>query len=565
MPNSRIRRRVETVELATITTSFRTLAVDVELPRRGEASQRFMVPVAYFFKDPIAPDLEVEDGTGATIVIPTKRQNLALTAEALEKVVPLLGATALGGRDKQLLWRLTCGEPIVSLIAWDLMRRRHRFSPRLHALLEQLRWRWMLWVPIEGAPGSEHRIVIRRTEQIDTDELFPLIRIRGEKRAPAPFRRFRVRGRVKTSFRRPAPMAIAKRLLQYFGMVPLRYEHHVHEARRFASHHTCIPAPAGFVVRDVRVIVPDESREAEGEDEPIKRARNRPSLTSQGVGGQLAHLHAGLRKNPPKMDLHVIFGLVGRTTSIWTGAVLLTAVLLWYFNHEATVVGDLGSEDVQLAGTILLLGPPLAAGWAVRTRAAELVEHFANGARSLLLTAAVVSVFAALSLTPVPNPLGWDRTHSIAVYASIAYAAAVPISLGWLTTSRAVWFIYRALCTPARNLGVIGLLALSTIIAAVYSPLDRPGYGLLLVFSGLGLALVGLNPVGAARVDKRGFYPLVGFIAGCVALVAAGSWLGCYGPPGGAATVRDALVVVMASTFAVVVVDLIVRAVRLAR
>ncbi len=522
-----------------------------------------MIPVAYFFKDPIAPDLEVEDGAGAKIVAPTKPQNLALTAEALERLVPRLGAPAMSGRDTQLLWRLTCGEPIVSLIAWDLLRRRHSFSPRLHALLEQLRWRWMLWVPIEGAPGSEHRIVIRRTERIDSNQLFPLIRIPGERPAPAPFRRYRVRGRVRTPFRRPAPLAIAKRLLQYFGMVPLRYEHHVHEAHRFASHHTCIPAPAGFVVRDVRVIVPDESKEAEGEVQPIKRARNRPSLTSQGVGAQLAHLHAGLRKNPPKMDLHVIFGLVGRTTSLWTGAVLLTAVLLWYFNHEAAAVDGLDSDEVQLAGAILLLGPPLAAGWAVRTKAAELVDHFANGARSLLLVAAVVSLFAALSLTPVPNPLGWDRTHSIGVYTSIAYVAALPITLGWLTTSRAVWFIYRSLYTPARNLSVIALLALATIAVALSAPLDRPGYGLLFVLSGLGLALVGLNPVGAARVDKRGLYPFIGFLAGAIALVAAGSWLDCYGPPGGAATVRDGLLVAMAIAFAAVVVDLVIRAVRL--
>ena len=106
------------------------------------------------------------DATGRVISIPTKRENMALTERAIEELSGDSGMRLADPvRSRELIREVISYEPLparVSRLVFD--DHEPAASSRLDALLGLLEDQFLLWVPVHGAPASQHHLSISRHE-----------------------------------------------------------------------------------------------------------------------------------------------------------------------------------------------------------------------------------------------------------------------------------------------------------------------------------------------------------------------------------------------------------------
>ncbi|MDQ3725837.1 MAG: hypothetical protein M3335_08135, partial [Actinomycetota bacterium] len=261
LPESRLRRRETTFNAYVSVVGSRTIEVDFSLPLGDGEGETCYVPVAYFPKNEVAPSLEVKDATGRVLAVPTKRENMALTQNAIGELVAD-GALTLSDpeRSKKLIREVVVHEPLPARVSRILLQRHEPGAQPLFHALDLLEDHFLLWVPICGDSESQHHITICRTEPHPP---FPLF---GRKRrsviVPSETALGEVQIRVREATGRPTFdfFGALDRILNAFALRPLEVGARESEAGRFASCHLRFQAPDGFLVRHLRVGVTDGSR-----------------------------------------------------------------------------------------------------------------------------------------------------------------------------------------------------------------------------------------------------------------------------------------------------------------
>ncbi|HEX6752853.1 MAG TPA: hypothetical protein VF093_04620 [Solirubrobacterales bacterium] len=521
---------VESIELFTLSRAQKRIELDLHLPARGTAPRLWYLPIAFFEKERVAPDLEVVDAAGDTISVPTKRESMALTAEAIAEL-DRAGAIECGGEKiDELIWQVISSIPLEAYVVRAIAEGRLQAgNDLLLSLLRRLEDSYLLWVPLEGDPASAHRISISRRQPQHRNSLTHHVikEVSGQLETAVGTAHFSFE--TPTGFRYPAPFAVTERMMQWFGLVPLAHEQEVPDARRAASFHLRVYAPEGFVVRDVQLDLGDGDERMADSLTGRPSPEDHPDVSLQGKDSEVAHLHCARKENHQSLTMYTIFGIRDGLMTLWATAVVFTAVLLWGVHRAAPYPVDGGPSGVlELSGAILLLGPALASAWAIRTDTGEVLERFMIGARGVLLLSAALSVLAALNLAGI-RPAGWSYSETIELYAALGYVAAIPISVAWMVSQRATWFLYRdVLTTPARNLACIaGIAALCVVFSFHDNPGDR-ALGLVLLAVGLTFAMIGSNRAGMDSVRVR-LYPFFAFFGLVVALAIAGYYLDLYG------------------------------------
>lgn len=524
-PDKRMRRWTETIEILDLGSSQRKITIDFSLPH-SDGRKQWMLPTAYLNKWPVAPDLEVVDATGAAISVPTKRENMAITAAALDG---LAAAELISFEDETLrdLCRQVISSPnfkarVARLVAEE------RLGPDdnlLRSLLRSLEDQFLLWVPVVGEPDCDQQISIHRRQELARDELLVPTRVVEERSVDIAGGPVRVSFMNATGPRRPSVDAAVSRFLRLFGLTPFEYDHETAEASRFASFHLRITAPEGMVVRDVGLRVPPDGAE---QFDPPPLTESPPSeegFTYRGRENGLAHFHCARSENPVALSAFATLGIRGGLTSLWAAAAVFTTLLLWAI-HRLAPTDLAGNGALEATVAILLIGPAVASGWAIRADRGDLLESTLSGARFCLLASALLSVSVALSLAGF-RPFHWSNETAIEVYASLSYGVTALIVIGWTVTLSVCWLLYREVLTTAqRNYGILFLVAGLAASMCVHADLPVRFVGLTLLGTGLFMAVIAAHPGRATGAGNAG--PPAAALGAVVTLVAAGWFLGFY-------------------------------------
>lgn len=527
LPGAHLTRTVEDVEIFNLSRAQKTIEVDVCLPG-GRLEGLWYLPLAFLSKQPIAPDLEVLDRARDQISIPTKRECMALTEAAIARISDENLVDCTKPDMTGLIWEAISYEPFESYVARSIAE--DRMSPSedlLRSILRPLEDRYILWIPIAGKAASAHKISISRRQPLERDPILPSSIRRVTEVVDTAAGLAQASFEAPTGPRYPSLFEIAERTMQAFGLAPLVHGLEVPDARRASSFHVRVRAPDGFVVRDIELDVGEDERLADSLA-GLPSPEDHPDITLQGHESEVAHLHCARDKNHESLIVYTIFGIQDGLMTLWAGAVVFTAVLLWGLQRAApypVVGGELGS--LELSGAVLLVGPALASAWAIRADTGEVLERFLIGARTVLLFSATLSVLATLSLAGI-RPAGWGYSKTIELYAGLGYAAAIPISLAWIVSQRYTWFLYRhVLRTSVKSLlSVAGIAAVCVLVAFHDNPGDR-SLGVFLLALGLAYAVVGSNRAGMESVRVR-IYPFFALFGCVTALAIAGYYLDLY-------------------------------------
>jgi hypothetical protein len=522
-------RCVETIEILDLRRARRHIRIDFTLPDCQCPGDVWMIPAAYFGKTPIAPDLEVRDASGCSVAVPTKPENMAITEMALKQLhaVEAINAKAIPELP-DLIHQVIFAEPFEARVGRLFAdRASDEDDELLRSLLRSLEDRYLLWVPVKGEPGTRHEIQISRRQRLGRDELFPRRRVPRSKEVATPF------GLIPVSLEMPeGPREFVwqvglSRLQLAFGIAPIEYAHEVTEASRFSSFHLRVMAPGGMVVRDVGLEAPRRGQEDEDEPE-MDRVGYEPGITFQGREAELGHLHCALSTNPSNLLSFTTLGIRDGITSLWAGAVIFTAALLWAMHRFApSNLATVGTGQLEATVAILLVGPTLASVWAVRADS-EVLVRMLLGARAILLFSAVLAVGTALSLDGF-SPFHLSGTNAIEVYAAASYLTAAFVVIGWVVTLPVTWSMYRGvLTTPRRSLVAVMAAVIISLIAAAHSGIPFRVSGFSLLAGGLFLAAVAVHPGRPSLFDLRGAGPTLAGLGALATLLGAGFFLGFY-------------------------------------
>jgi hypothetical protein len=562
LPNFPMVRRVDTLEVFSARRGLRLMQLDVRLPDRcksdstvpGETPPCF-IPAAFLSKYPVVPDLEVQDGAGEIVSVPTRGQNMDLTAQAFAQI-SADAAGVLGGPSK----RYRLDEPSCVLID-DVIRMPPREArvcsleiaelvkkPRkrdwLLPLLARLEDHYVLWVPIESSAAGEHRLSIRRSAMRRPNPVFPQLRGKPEKFTVETSSGDELEGTwhpARKWARTFDPAAAVGRGLVAFGLMPVKFEEDALEADRFSSYHTCIVPPAGLLLREVRAgeVFEDPWEAHKLEIHEFKTDEDRDQ-TVQGEDTHRGHIHLAKARNPAWLNSRVTIGLRPGTTTLWALVAVLTCLLLWALHHNirefplhagsdrcaaralvstkghcrrrADVASGTnrvsqvrpaarekkdnphdGRLNLAIAVAVLLVGPTFASAWALRDKDRALMRSMLAGTRLLLLGSAILSVSAALALAGV-RPFNWGVGEAIGWYASLSYTIAVVMVIGWLQARGPIWLIYRRALTATKwnLLTTIGLALVSGV--AIIKLSNFPPYCQALLFlAGFGFTAIAGN------------------------------------------------------------------------
>lgn len=529
LPESRLRRRETTFNAYVSVVGSRTIEVDFSLPLGDGKGETCYVPVAYFPKNEVAPSLEAKDATGRVLALPTKRENMALTQIAIEKLVADGALTLIDPeRSKELIGEVIANEPLPARVSRMLLQSHEPGAQSLFQALDLLEDHFLLWVPVCGDSESQHHLTICRTEPHPP---FPLFRRRRQPViVPYETALGEVQIRVREATGRPTfdVFAALDRLLNAFALRPLEVGARESEAGRFASCHLRFHAPDGFLVRHLRVGVTDGSlpRPEHGNRIPELDGDD-PDVVIQGIDQDVGHVHLSRRVNPRQLYVNVSLGLREGTTTLWMLATVLTAVLLWLVHHHPRY-GPPRFQNKQIVAAALLVGPAVASAWSLRGEGGELLRTSLSGARVLLLASAALSVATALALADV-LPFGLNRYDAISIYAAVSYFIATAMTTAWILSGRPTWRLLRgALRRPNLNLVAIAFLGLVALLVGLHDgPRLRPD-GLLLLAAGLGLAVISANTVAEPLGGSRAFYRLLASVGAIPVIFAAGFFLGFY-------------------------------------
>jgi len=525
-PDKRMRRWTETIEIFDLGSSRREITLDFTLP--NSSKQPWMLPTAYLGKSPVAPDLEVRDAAGDAISVPTKPENMAITAAALDQLAAA-GLISFADPDlralcRQVIFDSNFGARVARLLAEE---RLGGDDDLLRSLLRSLEDQFLLWVPVAGEPGCDQQVSIHRRQQLARNVFLVPTRVAEQRSVPTEIGPVRVELFGATGRRRPSLDAALNRILRWFGLTPYEYEHETAEASRFASFHLRVSAPQGMVVRDVGMRVPPDGTEQF--DPPLlsEAPASEPGFTYQGREGGLAHFHCARDKNPPVLTAFTTLSIRSGLTSLWAGASVFTALLLWAIHRLAPdelALASSGSLEATVA--ILLIGPALASAWAIRADRGDLLEGTLGGARACLLASAALSVVTALSLAGF-RPFHWSNATAIEVYASLSYGTAALVVIGWAVALPLCWLFYREILTTARR-NYVALFLLAGLAAAVcvHGGLPVRAVGLTLLTTGLLMAVLAAHPGRATGAPNVG--PVAAAIGSFATLLTAGWYLGFY-------------------------------------
>lgn len=530
-PDKRMRRWTETIEIVDLGRSNREITIDFSLPD-GEGRKHWMLPTAYLDKWPVAPDLEVVDATGTSVSVPTKRENMAITAAALDGLADAglvsFEDETLRSLARQVIFGANFEARVARLVAEERMGLEEQLGPEerlLRSLLRSLEDQFLLWVPVAGEPGCDQQISIRRRQELARNIILVPTRVMEERAVETAAGPVRVNYFPATGRRRINFEAAASRFLRLFGLAPFEYAHETSEAKRFASFHLRVTAPEGLVVRDVGLRVP---RDGTAEMDPpalTEAPRSEEGFSHRGRENDLAHFHCARPQNPAVLSAFATLGIRGGLTSLWAGAAVFTTLLLWAIHR-------LAPADLAAAGTleatvaILLIGPALAAAWAIQADRGDLLESTLGGARVCLLASSLLSVTAALSLAGF-RPFHWSNETAVEVYASLSYGFAALVVVGWAVTLSPCWLLYREVFTTARrNYGMLLLIAGLAAAVCVHSELPVRLVGFALLGTGLAMAVIAAHPGRAAGASNSG--PPVAALGALGTLLAAGWFLGFY-------------------------------------
>ena len=506
-------RRLDTIRIFSVRHGMALMEVDFtippdrSLPEGSSPHDRCFVPVAYFPKLPVAPDLEVKDAAGGIIAAPTKPQNMELTIEALE-CISTFAAPFLGRKPQEFALY-----PDVLRLAGDVIRKppldaracRHEMEKGWHVhdewllrLLRRLEDNFLLWVPLPNRPATEHRLSVRRSIVRAAEPVFPPVRFK---------KKLEVRTSViepngspyefEVTWRKPIwwlrwfdPWAAMRRLLLAFGLMPVNFEHEVLDADRFSSYHQCLEPPEELVVREFTAGSMDERQW--GTRRPV--VHKLPAAfycTVQGEDTRNGHMQLARGPNPSWVKSHVKIGLGHEAVTLWALVAVLTCGLLWAFHRDIQHIMHLAkASDRSTAVTLLLIGPMFASAWVLRERDRSLMRSMLYGTRLLLLASAALSVATALALVDI-RPFAWPVGEAVSWYASLSYVVALPIAVGWLQTRGPAWSAYRAVrrCLGAGPLLTVALAAGSYLAISKLSSFPLLA-ALALFVAGFGFAVI---------------------------------------------------------------------------
>lgn len=525
---SRLKRRESSLHFYFSEVGTREIDIDLMLPLCDEAPGVWFVPIAFFPKKGVAPALEVRDGTGTLLAIPTKGENMGLTERAITALADN-GQLDLGNssRRRELIREIICLESLDARVC-RLVFENHTDEPsaELIALLQLLEDQFLLWAPISGAPGSRHHVSIRRREFREKDPILT------RKRRARTYSVETALGDVKVGVLEPSgrptvDLSVALELtLNAFALRPIEFRIFDSEAARFASSHLRLLAPAGFIVRNVRAAAFERGQDR-GQTHLEEFSNSGSHAVVQGLDQTIAHVHLSEENNPANVYSRVTLGLRGGMTTLWMLAAVLTAVLLWLVHHHAGY-GSPDEQNKQITAAALLVGPAFASAWSLRADNGELLRTFLAGARGLLLASAALSVATALALAEV-MPSGTNRYDAIELYASASYFVAVPLLVAWILASRPTWLILRDwLSTEMRNLLAILLMSAIILLVGLHSGVPFRLSGLLLLGTGVALSVIAANSAAEPLMSARTMYrPLAG-IGLLPAILLAGFYLGFY-------------------------------------
>ena len=532
--DSRLTRRQVSFRPYVTEVGTRTIEVDFSLPDEKDHCTWF-VPVAFFPKNQVAPSLEVTDAAGKVLAIPTKRQNMALTALAMRKLIgalyPELDAEQLHG----LLGDVISGDPLGARVSRLVLSEQLDGTPaQLEGVLRLVEDHFLLWVPVEGGPDSQHHISVCRHEIREEEPILRQRRRRVRAHLQTAVGQVEVEALSTSGPRLPSIPVALEKFLEKFALRPLEISAPEIEAARFSSCHIRLHAPDGFLVRHIRAGVADP---AAGQDAVRELSPVGGELVIQGADRDIGHLHLARPRNPPDLYLRATLGLRDGTTTLWMLAAVLTAGLLWLVHHHVSY-GDPKFQNKQIAAAILLVGPAFASAWSLRAEGGELLRSYLSGARFLLLISAALSVASALALAEI-LPSGQSRYDVIEFYAAAAYFAAVILIVAWLLSSRPVWALFRArFQTIHANLAGCLLLGGLTIALGICADGPQRPIGGALLLVGLALALLGANSIAEPLLGGRTVDRLLAGLSSVPVCVLAGYFLGFYSDALGRDTVR---------------------------
>jgi hypothetical protein len=529
LADTRLRRRETTFNAYLSEVGTRTIEVDFSLPTGKAEGCTCYVPVAFLPKGRVAPSLEVRDAAGNVLAIPTKRENMALTERAIEN---LIAADALqlhdSAKSRELIREVISHERLIQARVSRILLEGHEPSAKpLFAALGLLEDHFLLWVPIQGAPASQHHVSICRSEPHGRFPLFkrrrrPVVGPVDTALGQAQVRVGDPTGRWTFDF-----FSALKRFLNAFALHPLEAGAREFEAARFASCHLRFHAPDGFLIRNLRVGVGDGSATHSDEGRIEELDPSDPHAVVQGFDHDVGHVHLSMTDNPQRIYLNVALGLRGGNTTLWMLATVLTAVLLWLVHHHASY-GPPKFQNKQIVAAALLVVPAFASAWSLRAEGGELLRTSLAGARVLLLASAALSVATALALAGI-LPFGLDRYDTISVYGAASYFVALALITAWLLSGRPTWQLYRhGLRTPARNLLAILLIGVLVGLVGLHHGLPLRLAGLILLVAGLGLCVISANTIAEPLRSSRTLYRPLAALGALPVLFAAGYFLGFY-------------------------------------
>lgn len=550
LETARMDRCVETVEILDFRRARRHMTLDFGLPDCDCSDDVWMIPAGFFGKTPVAPDLEVRDAKDAAIPVPTKPENMAITEAALHCLhsagaIRLKEIPELPDLVHQVIFEEPFEARVARLLAESAMA---QDDALLKSLLRSLEDRFLLWVPMHGQPRSRHEIQIARRQGLGRDQLLPRRRVSDSKRVETALGTIDVSFEAASGPREFVWQVAISRLQQAFGIAPIDYQHEVTEARRFSSFHLRVLAPEGMVVRDVGLEAPKAGAEDEQEPE-MEEVVDLDGITIQGRESELGHLHCARSSNPGNLLCVTTLGIRDGVTSLWAGAVILTALLLWAMHRLAPPdLATIGTGQLEATVAILLVGPTLASVWAVRADS-EVLGRMLLGARAILLLSAVLAIGTALSLDGF-QPFHLSEARAVELYASASYFVAVFIVIGWVVTLPATWFLYRGiLTTPRRSLAAVVGVSLLALVVTAHSGVPFRVSGFTLLGCGLFLSAVAVHPGRPSRIDHRGTAPVLAGIVGMGTLLGAGFFLGFYDDLLRASSLRPSLSVFLIVIF----------------
>lgn len=548
LPGNTMRRWTETVRVLEENRLFREIEIDLELP--SETEGRWVVPTAHFSKWPVSPDLQCLDEAGSIIPIPSKAENMATTCVALQDLhqtghINLDADPDLRELVKQVVYDESFGARVARKLIDD---RLGNSEAKLRAILTRLEDQFLLWVPLRPKDSRDRHIKILRSHRDERDRLITDRRVPGTRLIETAV------GTATVTYDAAGPKTFSPsvawaRVRQAFGLTTFVHGHPCDEAPRFASFHLKIHAPDGFAVRDTKF------RQSVLSGHSVQGVQNGAGVTSQGRDTNLGHFHLELGTNPSNYSTVTSFGLLGGMTTFWAGAAVFTALLIWMVQHLAPAnLSDAGGGSLEVVASTLLIGPTLAAAWAVRTDSWAL-EEVLIGARFALMFSAAVAVATAISLAGV-RPFSLGPEDTLQVYSGLSYVVACLIAISWAVTLPVTWFLYRmALRTQRSRLVAIAAGLGSALLLLCHQQVPTWIQGLLLLVAGLSLAVIAAqpNPSLSSSVVRRG--SVVATFGSIVWLLAAGALLGFYEDVIDASDVRITVLTVGAVLFGITVIQ----------